>query len=64
MVGFIDYYNKERLHSSIGYIATKDRLEGRAEMIFKDRDRKLEAARELGKIKLGKKNINFLHTMA
>ncbi len=34
------------LESTIGYIAPKDKLEGRENEIFSDRDRKLEAARE------------------
>lgn len=48
---YIRYYNDERLHSSIGYIAPKDKLEGKDEQIFKERDRKLEAAREIRKQK-------------
>jgi len=42
---YIRYYNEERLHSAIGYIAPKDKLEGRDRQIFKERDQKLEAAR-------------------
>ncbi len=38
-------YNDERLHSAIGYIAPTDKLHGREEAIFAERDRKLEAAR-------------------
>jgi len=37
------------LHSAIGYIATKDKLEGRDTLIFKERDQKLDAAREARK---------------
>jgi transposase InsO family protein len=44
--GFIDYYNQTRLHSAIDYVAPLDKLEGRAEHILAERDRKLEAARE------------------
>ena len=43
---FVDHYNNERLHSAIDYIAPKDKLEGRAELIFGERDAKLAAARE------------------
>jgi transposase InsO family protein len=51
IAGYIAYYNDERLNSAIGYIAPKDKLEGREEQIFKDRDRKLEAARAARKLK-------------
>ncbi len=43
---FVEHYNKVRLHSSIGYIAPADKLAGRAEQIWKERDRKLQQARE------------------
>ena len=43
---FVEHYNTVRLHSAIGYLAPKDKLEGRAEMIWKARDEKLAAARE------------------
>lgn len=43
---FIDHYNNVRLNSAIGYIAPADKLKGNEELIFKDRDRKLEAARD------------------
>jgi hypothetical protein len=43
---FVSHYNTVRLHSAIGYITPKDKLEGRAEQIFADRDRKLAEARE------------------
>jgi len=43
---FVKHYNEVRLHSSIGYVTPKDRLEGKHEEIFKERDRKLEEARE------------------
>ena len=48
---FVAYYNHERLHSAIGYITPKDKLEGRAEMIQGARDAKLAAARQGRKIK-------------
>ena len=43
---YVEYYNNVRLHSAIGYITPKDKLEGREKTVFADRDRKLEAARE------------------
>ena len=43
---FVEHYNTVRLHSAIGYIAPKDKLEGKAEAIWKARDEKLEVARE------------------
>ena len=43
---YVHYYNHERLHSAIGFIAPRDKLDGRAKAIFEERDRKLEAARE------------------
>jgi transposase InsO family protein len=46
---FVAYYNHERLHSAIGYITPKDKLEGRAETIQVSRDAKLAAAREARK---------------
>ena len=45
IIDFIEYYNEQRLHSAIGYIAPKDKLEGRETFIYKERDRKLEEAR-------------------
>lgn len=47
---FIDYYNTTRLHSAIGFIAPKDRLEGRHQQIHVDRDKKLEEARRRRRI--------------
>ncbi len=43
--GYVDHYNKVRLHSAIGYVTPTDKLEGRAEQIQTERDRKLEEAR-------------------
>ncbi len=44
--GYVEYYNNERLHSAIGYIAPRDKLEGRAEAIAAERQRKLHEATE------------------
>jgi len=43
---YVEHYNTIRLHSAIGYVAPADRLAGRQQQIFHERDRKLEAARE------------------
>jgi ribosomal protein S27E len=46
VAAYIEYYNEVRLHSAIGYVTPKDKLEGREEEIFTARDQKLESARE------------------
>ena len=46
---YVTHYNTIRLHSAIGYLTPKDKLEGRAARIGAERDRKLEAAREARK---------------
>lgn len=43
---FVEHYNTVRLHSAIGYVAPQDKLEGRAEAIWAERDRKLDVARQ------------------
>jgi hypothetical protein len=42
---YVAHYNEIRLHSAIGYVTPKDRLEGRQGEIFAARKRKLAAAR-------------------
>ena len=42
---YVDHYNNERLHSAIGYLAPRDKLDGRSELIFEQRKRKLIEAR-------------------
>jgi putative transposase len=44
--GFVEHYNTKRLHSAIGYVTPKDKMEGREREIFAQRDRKLHEARE------------------
>jgi len=44
--GYVEHYNNVRLNSAIGYITPKDMLAGRQQEIHRERDRKLEAARE------------------
>jgi len=43
---YVYHYNNVRLHSSIGYIAPRDKLEGRENIIFTERNLKLKAAKE------------------
>jgi len=46
---YVEHYNNVRLHSGIGYITPKDKLEGREAEIFAERDRRLEEARAMRK---------------
>lgn len=46
VAAFVAYYNRERLHSAIGYVTPADALAGRAEAIWAARDQKLELARD------------------
>ena len=43
---YVSHYNNVRLHSAIGYITPQDKLAGRDQDIFTERDRKLAEARE------------------
>ncbi|MGC8559557.1 MAG: transposase [Phycisphaerae bacterium] len=43
---YVQHYNTVRLHSAIGYITPADKLAGREEAIFQQRDQRLAAARE------------------
>jgi putative transposase len=43
---YVTHYNNFRLHSAIGYLTPKDKLDGQAERIHEERDRKLAEARE------------------
>lgn len=47
---FVEHYNNVRLHSAIGYITPRDKLNGRAERIFALRDSKLAQARQARKL--------------
>jgi putative transposase len=48
---YVEHYNTVRLHSALGYVTPRDKLEGREALIFAARDRKLEQARERRKAK-------------
>jgi putative transposase len=48
---YVEHYNTVRLHSSIGFVAPVEKLTGRENEIFKERDRKLEEARNQRKLK-------------
>jgi putative transposase len=43
---YVTHYNEVRLHSATHYITPRDRLDGRHEQIWAERDRKLTEARE------------------
>lgn len=43
---FVEHYNHRRLHSAIGYVTPADCMNGLGPEIAKERDRKLEAARQ------------------
>jgi transposase InsO family protein len=43
---YVEHYNHVRLNGAIGYLTPADKLNGLAQVIFDERDRKLEAARQ------------------
>jgi transposase InsO family protein len=47
IASYVEHYNTVRLHSALGYVTPMDKLAGLDPAIFAERDRKLEAAREV-----------------
>jgi transposase InsO family protein len=43
---YVEHYNHVRLNAAIGYLTPADKLNGLAQVIFDERDRKLEEARQ------------------
>ena len=43
---YVEHYNTLRLHSAPGYVTPPAKLQGRAQALWAERDRKLEAARQ------------------
>jgi transposase InsO family protein len=46
VAAYVEHYNHVRLNSAIGYLTPADKLNGLAPVIFAERDRKLEEARQ------------------
>jgi len=63
---FVDHYNNIRLHSSIGYVAPKDKLDGLEMDIFESRKCKLSEAKSLRELhrKGGQKEVKPLGEIA
>lgn len=61
---YVRVYNEQRLHSSLGYVAPKDVLEGRREEILAMRDRRLEAARQHRELEQRKRGAEELEKTA
>src|SRR4029077_395789 len=53
-----------RLHSAIGYVTPKDKLEGREKLIWDERDRKRAAARERRKLRRQQNDEQYSGTPA
>jgi transposase InsO family protein len=45
VAAYVEHYNHVRLNSAIGYLTPADKLNGLADVVFAQRDRKLEEAR-------------------
>ena len=51
VAAFVEHHNTVRLHGALGYVTPADKLEGRAEAIWAERDRKLAEAREARRLR-------------
>ena len=56
---YIDYYNNERLHSSINYLRPIDYYKGNPGVILKEREEKILRAKESRKIKNKEYNLKL-----
>jgi transposase InsO family protein len=63
IAGFVDHYNRVRLHSAIGYVTPAAKLEGREKEIWAARDHKLAAARKLRRLRGAAVAADGLHTV-
>ncbi len=64
VAAFVEHYNQVRLHSAIGYITPADKLNGLEQVIFAERDRKLEEARhrrQLARQRAGTAGVCLMH---
>ncbi len=59
---FVAQYNEQRLHSALGFVTPRAKLEGQEQQIFIERDRKLEAARAARAVKRqhARAQVNYL----
>ncbi len=48
---YVEHYNEVRLHSAIGYVTPHTKLAGNEKEVFESRDRKLDTAREMRRLR-------------
>jgi transposase InsO family protein len=59
---YVEHYNTVRLHSAIGYVTPQDMLDGRQQQIFRERDQKLEAARQARQLRRQQSAVQAIET--